>query len=151
MARSSTRPLDPPTASRAAEPPYEADVYSWAMRQADLLRRRRFEEADIANIAEEIESVGRGERSALRSFAARVVQHMLKWDYQPERRTRSWRTSIEIHRVHARQQLADNPGLKSQLSSILDEAYELGVAFAMDETDFERTALPARCPYVPRQ
>jgi hypothetical protein len=135
------------SAQPQAGPSYEADAYSWAFRQAQLLREGRFHEADIANIAEEIESLGRSERSTLRSFAARVIQHMLKWDYQPERRTRSWRTSIEIHRLHAKQQLAENPGLKSQLPAILAEAYELGIAFAMDEPDLERTAFPARCPY----
>jgi hypothetical protein len=146
MARSSTRTADP-SVSPPAEPRYEADVYSWAVRQARLLREGRFQDADIANIAEEIESLGRNERSTLRSFAVRVIQHMLKWDYQPERRTCSWRTSIDIHRVHARQQLAENPGLKPQLPAILTGVYELGVAFAMDETDLERTTFPARCPY----
>ncbi|MFL5109785.1 MAG: DUF29 domain-containing protein, partial [Microvirga sp.] len=144
MSRTLTRRA---SAQPQAGPSYEADAYSWAFRQAQLLREGRFHEADIANIAEEIESLGRSERSTLRSFAARAIQHMLKWDYQPEWRTRSWRTSIEIHRVHARQQLAENPGLKSQLPAIVAEAYELGIAFAMDGTDLERTAFPARCPY----
>lgn len=147
MGRSSTRTVEPPARSPEGEPRYDADLYSWAMRQAELLRQGRFAEADIANIVEEIESLGRGERSTLRSFAARVIQHMLKWDYQPERRTRSWRSSIQIHRIHAQQQLAENPGLKPQLPVILDEAYRLGVALAMDETGLERSAFPARCPY----
>ena len=129
------------------ETDYDTDILLWSEQQAAALRRRSANSLDWENLAEEIESLGRSERSTLRSFAARVIQHMLKWDYQPERRTRSWRTSIEIHRVHARQQLAENPGLKSQLPAILTEAYELGIAFAMDETDLERTAFPARCPY----
>jgi hypothetical protein len=147
MARSSSRAAEPPVVSPPAEPLYEGDVYSWAFRQAQLLREGRFDEADIPNILEEIESLGRSEKSALRSSAARVIQHMLKWDYQPERRPRSWQTSIATHRVHVEQSLAANPGLKSQLPKVLAEAYRLGVALAVDETELERSAFPVRCPY----
>lgn len=60
---------------------YKRDVYSWARAQARLIREGRFEEVDAANVAEEIESVGRSERSSLRSYLARVLQHLLKWDH----------------------------------------------------------------------
>ncbi|MFL4987997.1 MAG: DUF29 family protein, partial [Microvirga sp.] len=65
MSRTLTRRA---SAQPQAGPSYDADAYSWAFRQAQLLREGRFDEADIANIAEEIESLGRSERSTLRSF-----------------------------------------------------------------------------------
>ena len=69
---------------------YDKDGYGWAMEQAALLRARRFSEIDLENIAEEIESVGKSERRTLESHLSRLMMHLLKWQYQPERRGNSW-------------------------------------------------------------
>lgn len=128
-------------------PAYEADVYSWALHQAELLREGRLAEADVANIAEEILDVGRSEYRELRSALARVIQHLLKWDFQPERRSPSWRNSIRVQRLHARQTLNENPGLRHKLDDILAEAYEMGVAYVVEDTGLDIEALPTRSPY----
>jgi len=130
-----------------AAPSYEADYYSWAMAQARLLRAGRANEADLENIAEELEDLGRSENRALRSALARVIQHLLKWDHQERMRSASWQISINEHRVRAGQTLKENPGLKPKLDETVAEAYELAVASAMDETDLPRTSFPDRCPY----
>lgn len=126
---------------------YERDIYSWANAQAALLREGRFAELDVANVAEEIESLGRSERSSLRSYLALVLQHMLKWDHQPEKRTRSWATSINVHRHHARRTLKRNPGLKHDLDETLAEAYETAVLLAADESGLLPQDFPRACPY----
>lgn len=131
----------------SAAPAYEADVYSWALHQAELLRTGRFAEADMANIAEEILDVGRSEYRALRSALARVIQHLLKWDFQPEWRSPSWRNSIRVQRLHARQTLKENPGLRHKLDEIVAEAYEMGIAYAVEDSGLEVEAFPARSPY----
>src|SRR5215204_4947801 len=98
--------MDPPTAlrrqrrspgrgkpSREAEPVeqkpirYEDDVYSWALQQGDLLKRGRFDELDLTNLIDEVEDVSRREFDALESNLRIVLLHLLKWDYQPERRS----------------------------------------------------------------
>ena len=71
----------------SAAPTYEADFYSWALRQARLVREGRLAEADLANIAEELADLGRSEYREMRSALARTLQHMLKWDYQPAKRS----------------------------------------------------------------
>lgn len=81
-----------------SQTPYDRDVFSWSVEQASLLREGRFHELDVANVAEEIESGGRSERSALTSCLARVMRHMLRWDRQPETRRPSRATSIRVHR-----------------------------------------------------
>jgi uncharacterized protein DUF29 len=131
-----------------ASPAYEADVYSWALHQSELIREGRIAEADLANIAEELADLGRSERRKLRGALARVMQHLLKWDFQPAKRTVSWQNSIDIHRTHARQDLRDNPGLKSELDDIVRDAYELAIGYAAKDTGLSRKAFPAACPYT---
>ena len=117
------------------------------MKQADLLRKGLVEEADLPHIAEELADLGRSEYRKLRSYLARVIQHLLKWDHQEQLRSVSWKTSVNTHRLHVQQRLAENPSLRSKLDDIVPEAYELAVARAMDETGLPRDAFPATCPY----
>ena len=77
---------------------YDTDFYAWANEQAALLRAGRLSEADIENIAEEIESMGRSERSELVNRLTVLLVHLLKWRYQPGLRGRSWRLTIEEQR-----------------------------------------------------
>ena len=73
---------------------YDQDFYAWANEQAGLLRDGRFSEADIAHIAEEIESMGKTEKRELVSRFTILLLHLLKWQFQPGLREASWRTSI---------------------------------------------------------
>ena len=131
-----------------AEQSYEHDYYSWTLDQARLIREGRIAEADLANIAEELVSLGRSEYNDLRSALARIIQHLLKWDFQADKRSPSWKNSIQVHRVHARQTLRENPGLRHKLDEIVAGAYELGVAFAVEDTGLAHRALPSSCPYT---
>ena len=76
----------------------EADLYSWALRQAELLRAGRLSEIDAAAIAEEIDDVGEEQYDKLESALRVLMLHLLKWDHQPDRRSRSWTLSIREHR-----------------------------------------------------
>jgi hypothetical protein len=134
--------------SRAVSPRYKDDFYSWARHQSHLLLEGRIAEADCANIAEELADLGRSERRSLRRALGRVMQHLLKWDFQPSKRTASWQKSIDIQRVHASQDLRDNPSLKSELNDIVGEAYELAVRYVAKDTGLPRDAFPTSCPYT---
>ena len=102
----------------------EADLYSWAVRQAELLRAGRLSEIDPIAIAEEIDDVGEEQYDKLESALRVVLLHLLKWDHRPEKRSRSWTLSILEHRRRAERQLRKNPGLKSRLQEALETAYE---------------------------
>lgn len=134
--------------SPAVSPGYKDDFYSWALHQSHLLLEGRLAEADCANIAEELADLGRAERRSLRSALARIMQHLLKWDFQPAKRTSSWQNSIDVHRVHASQDLRENPGLKSELDDIVRDAYELAIRYAAEDTGLARSTFPASCPYT---
>ena len=102
----------------------EGDLYAWAVRQAALLREGRLGEIDAVAIAEEIDDVGEEESHRLESALRVVMLHLLKWDHQPDGRSRSWTLSILEHRKRVHRQLRGGPGLKSQLGEALEGAYE---------------------------
>jgi len=130
------------------EPPTkEADLYSWARRQAALLRAGRVEEIDPAGIAEEIDDVGEEQYDKLESALRVVMLHLLKWDRRPEKRSRSWTLSIREHRRRALRQLRRNPGLRSRLEEALTEAYEDARDEAAIETGLALEAFPERRPF----
>src|SRR5437868_10723510 len=106
-------------AGAATEPArYERDLYSWAIEQATLLRAGNIAEADARNIAEELDDVGNEQYDKLESALRLILLHLLKWDYQSERRSRSWYGSISIQRKHVRRVLRKNPGLKPLVDEV---------------------------------
>ena len=126
---------------------YDADFYGWANEQAALLREGRLAEADIANIAEEIESMGRSEKRELTSRLAALMTRPLKWRRQPELRSGSWSASIKVQRRGLTRHLADNPSLKAGLPAALADAYQDAVLIAADETKLGEAAFPPSCPW----
>jgi hypothetical protein len=124
---------------------YQRDFYTWATRQAALLRAGDFAAADIANIAEEIESMGRSEKRELINRLAILLTHMLKWQFQPERRNRSWQLTIREQRLQVDEVLDDNPGLRPSLPEAIALAYRKALLIAMRETDLPEAAFPPTC------
>ena len=127
---------------------YDRDFYTWTLEQAALIRAGRFEDVDRENIAEEIESLGRSELSKLVSFYRLILLHMLKWEHQPNLRSRSWALSIDLHREHALQVLQDSPGLRSRLDEALERAYRGVRLEAIRETGLSKTVFPETRPFT---
>lgn len=126
---------------------YDRDFYAWANEQAALLRAGRLSEADIENIAEEIESMGRSEKRELVNRLSVLLLQSLKWQFQPSHRGNSWRLTIEEQRYRLEKHLDDNPTLKAQLPQAMRDAYRLALIAAERETGFARSTFPADCPY----
>jgi hypothetical protein len=123
------------------------DLYSWAVRQAELLRAGRLAEIDPVAIAEEIDDVGEEEYHRLESALRVVMLHLLKWDHQRDRRSRSWALSINEHRRRVHRQLRRSPGLKSQLDEALEAAYEDARLEASSETGLLLKIFPRKPPF----
>lgn len=126
---------------------YEQDFYAWAKQQAALLRAGRLSEADIAHIAEEIETMGRGEKRELISRLKVLMMHLLKWQFQPTGRSTSWRLTVEEQRREVVDHLADNPSLRSLMDMALASAYGSAVLAAARETGLDVTHFPEECPW----
>ena len=95
---------------------YETDVVAWATEQAALLRSGQFSAIDIENIAEEILDVGKSEQRELESRMAVLLAHLLKWQFQPDRRGSSWEETIRVQRNRIERRLRKTPSLKASLS-----------------------------------
>src|SRR5687768_6863980 len=106
-----------------AAPLYDQDLYAWSEEQVRLLRAGRLDEIDVENIAEEISDVGSEQYDKLESALRVLLTHMLKWDHQPERRSRSWEASILVQRDRIEQQLRKNPSLKARRVEAVTDAY----------------------------
>ena len=127
---------------------YETDFYTWTQEQSALLKAGQFSELDLDNLVEEIESMGRSEKRALESRLTVLLQHLLKWQYQPVRRGRSWQLTIKIQRIEFLKVLRDNLGLKNGLEQLLVDAYLSAVIKASQETGLDENVFPEHCPWA---
>jgi hypothetical protein len=127
---------------------YDRDFFEWTVRNAELLRAGRTAEADLEHIAEEIEDMGRRERRELLSRLSVLISHLLKWQAQPERRSRSWSGTIRLQRDEFAGLLAEMPSLRRFLASDLKNAYEHAAIMASAETGLPPEAFPAACPFT---
>jgi hypothetical protein len=134
---------------------YETDLALWAKGQAELLRLRAegtlANEADLdwSNIAQEIEDLAASEKREIRNRLAVICEHLLKWAYQPEHRSGSWRGSVVEARDGIADVLEESPSLKPYPAAVLEGAYPRGKRKA--EAVAELTDLPEICPWTIEQ
>lgn len=124
---------------------YQADFYAWTQQQAELLRNQKIEQIDWCNLAEEIEDMGRSEKRQLESRLEVLIMHLLKWQFQPNLRSRSWQLTIKEQRLRIEKLLAENPSLKSKLTETQEKVYPYSVISAEKETGL--SSFPEACPY----
>ncbi|MCA2621182.1 MAG: DUF29 domain-containing protein [Microcystis aeruginosa Ma_QC_Ch_20071001_S25] len=127
---------------------YEYDFYGWTELQAKALANRQVEALDWQNLREEIISLGKQEYRELVSRLTVLVGHLLKWEYQPDKRSRSWFLTIREQRRAIRRHLEGNPSLKSRIPTALSDAFEAGVDLALRETDLPIRTFPSHCSFT---
>lgn len=130
---------------------YESDYLLWLQETSRLLKAKDFNNLDVENLIEEIESLGRSERNKLISSLRLICQHLLKWQYRPNKRSKSWSNTISRERDNVNYYIEDTPSLKNLLQdkAILTKAYQRGRKDAIRETGM--TNLPQDCPYAIEQ
>lgn len=141
MKRAPNAPLHP------ADAAYERDFALWIAQQAELLRAKRFEQLDLDNLIEEIETVGRSERHELRSRLEQLLLHLLKCQFQPERKSGSWLATLYEQRTRIAAIGKDSPSLKRVIVQFANEAYPHAVRLAAYETGLPASTFPAANPY----
>jgi hypothetical protein len=148
LARFLARAADERRAAPSNGAGYEDDFYLWANAQAECLRRGEWSRLDALNLAEEIEDLGREIYNKLESAFRIILLHLLKWDHQPERRTRSWTTSIKVQRIDAEELLAEHHSLEPRVPEAITGAYRRARIEAAGETGLEQDVFPEECPYA---
>lgn len=130
---------------------YETDFYQWTQQQAALLRQGQFSELDAAHLVDEIEDMGASNRHALGSYLEWVLLHLLKWQFQPDRRGTSWRITVRKGRNSIDRLLEESPSLKPRLSTMVTAEYRRARSEAADETGLALTIFPEQCPFTVEQ
>lgn len=130
---------------------YETDYYAWLVENAALIRAGRVGEADLANIAEELEDTGRSEKRAIGSHIQVLLLHLLKWRFQPGNRGSSWRGSIYNARSSIKDLLGESPSLRPKLPGFLDDRYPMARFNAANETGLGESTFPETCPFTVEQ
>lgn len=126
---------------------YLTDFNSWIAQTTQLLRERRWNEIDVAHLIQEVEDLGKSERRGIASQLTRLLLHLLKWQYQPQRRSDSWLDSITDARVQIELAIADSPSLRSYPAEQLEESYQRARRQAAKQTSLEISVFPEVCPY----
>jgi hypothetical protein len=126
---------------------YETDFYAWTQAQAKLLQTGDWNQLDITNLVEEIESLGKQVRQELRNRLGVLLGHLLKWEFQPTHRSRSWLITIREQRRRIVQLINGNPSLQPYCSEAIALAYEDAIDLVLKETLLGEAVLPEVCPY----
>jgi Domain of unknown function DUF29 len=123
----------------------------WVEEQARLLRQGILERVDVASLAEEIEDLGIGTKKAVKSNLVVVLLHLLKYQFQPRRRSRSCQASSVEHRQRRRDDFRTSPSLRGYAREVLDEAYGDARERALAETGLPGQSFPPTLPYTLEQ
>lgn len=130
---------------------YEEDFLAWTQETVRLLRGHRFSELDLENLIEEVESMAGSQWREMHSRLTVMIQHLLKWKFQPAKRSRSWRSTLVTQRIELKRLLRQSPSLKSGLRESVAEVYPDAIRTASAETNLPAQTFPARCPFTAEQ
>jgi len=125
---------------------YETDETAWLEAVASLIRLGQYENLDFPHLSEYLTDMARRDRREVKSRLTTLLAHVLKWVHQPERRSRSWRTTI----IEQRQELSElltSGVLLNHADDIFADAYVEAVERAASETGLPADLFPAICPY----
>jgi len=130
---------------------YEQDFALWLAQAAQLLKAGNLAALDIENLIEEIESMGRSERQALKSNLEVILMHLLKYKYQPEKRSHSWRYTLLEHRRRLEQAFKISPSLKRYFWQEFEDSYGGARKLASVETGIPIKIFPLESPFTVEQ
>jgi len=130
---------------------YRHDFYAWTQEQAALMRAGKLSDIDWALVAEEIEDMGKSEKRAMESRLEVLLMHLLKWQIQQDRRSKSWQRTIKDQRRRLGKLLQENPSLKSVLAESIADVYPSAVIAAANETGLDEEHFPETSPYTDKQ
>ena len=127
----------------------EDDFHEWLLAQASALRHQRYDLLDPGNLAEELEAMARKDRKELASHLQNLFVHLLKWAYEPSRRSTSWKLTINQSREEIEDLLEDSPSLRNVLDELITngKSYSRAARNATVETE-GKIAFPPHSPWT---
>ena len=126
---------------------YEKDYQLWLENIVYKLKNKAFDQIDLDNLIEEIKSLGRSEKNALRSNLRVLLVHLLKWKYQQSKRSNSWQYTITEHSIRLNEAFKTSPSLKNYFREVFGECYADARKLAAKETGLSMETFPLECPF----
>jgi hypothetical protein len=138
----------PKTSANYEKNLYEQDYYLWLEKTAQILKEGNLQRLDLPNLIEEIEDMGRSEKRTIESNLIIVLIHLLKYKYQPSKRSNSWKFTIKEHRRRLKKNLQESPSLKNYFAEIFAECYQDARDLAATETGLPIDTFPPASPFT---
>ncbi len=127
---------------------YEEDFSAWAEETADSIEQGQFADLNLTVLADEVRDLARSEYRELQSQIRRLLGHLLKWAYQPGKRSSSWQISILASREKIDEALERSPSLKSKTTpQTMERMWQSARKRALLETRLPPHVLPSSCPW----
>src|SRR4051794_40911685 len=120
---------------------YHEDETAWLEAMARLAAERRFDEFDCEHLSEYLSDMARRDRREVYSRLVVLLAHLLKWEYQPERRSGSWRGTILTQRRELRL-LLESGTLRNYGIASLAAGYQEAREQAAAETELPVETFP---------
>lgn len=127
---------------------YDLDYQQWLEATVTYLSDRNFEQIDLEYLVAELESMGKSEKNALESNLVILLMHLLKYKYQPQKQSDSWRYSIVEHRRRILRSFKYSPSLKRHFDLVFDECYVDARQDAKTETQLTLETFPEICDFT---
>src|SRR4051812_9998683 len=139
----------------ATKPPandlYEGDFYAWTQEQARLLREQRWNDLDLDNLVDEVESVGRSDKRQIESRLEILLAHLLKWKFQPGSRGSSWVRMIFEQRNRLIGLVEQSPSLREFRRQEVYKSYAAARLLPARKTGIALGVFANECPFAPGQ
>jgi Domain of unknown function DUF29 len=126
---------------------YRLDFNAWVDETAQLLRDRRWQEVDVDHLIEEVQDLGKSEKRGISSQLTRLLLHLLKWEYQPQRRSDSWLDSITDARTQIELAIEDSLSLSTYPAQQLQQSYSRARRQAAQQMGLDSSTFPEVCFY----
>lgn len=130
---------------------YEQDFNLWIEKTINQLKEGNLQDLDIENLIEEIDSMGRSDKREIYNRLRVLLMHLLKWKYQPQKRSQSWEFTIDEQRDQIKLVLKDSPSLKPYFQENLADCYQDAIRKAVKETGLDKNVFPLQCPFTQEQ
>ena len=127
---------------------YETDFNLWIEQTVNQLKNGQIQDLDIENLIEEVQSMGSNDKREIKSRLIVLIMHLLKYKYQPKKKTKSWTSTIITQRNELELVLENSPSLNPVLKENIAECYQKARKNAARETKLPLTTFPLECPFT---
>jgi hypothetical protein len=127
---------------------YDEDYNAWVLEQVALLKAGRFSDLDIKHLAEELKALTASQQQEIENRLTVLLQHLLKWEFQPARRSDSWRATTLEQRSRINRVIQRSPSLRHYPAAVMAEEYLIARLRAADETGMALATFPPSVPYT---